>query len=360
MMNSKLMTNYRLHKTRLYFKYPFVISHGTRHYTESLFFELHLTINAQKITGWGEATMPPYLKENCESVASFIESFNWDNLNSEQSVLERLEEIKSQNDVPCGRTIIEMCLIDLLSKSKNLNFRQYLNLPKVMPAKYCSYTLSLSDSHEEILKKLEIAKEFNIYKIKLTHEDDLQKISNLKILENKKFMVDANQCFRDSSSALRVIDKLYDLGCVAVEQPLQKELWEQSLILKLKSPIPIIADESFQSGIDLPRIMESFHGINIKTLKVGGVLPALEVIKTANENNLLIQIGCMSESSLGCTYALALIDHASYIDIDGPLLIKNDPFTGIRYDSNGKIIMSTQSGIGVKYKGKFNLEETPI
>lgn len=337
---------YHIHKKKLYFKYPFVIAHGTREYTDSLFLQFTAKIGGVEIQGWGEATIPPYLKENIVSVESFIQSFDWRNLHSEEQILCFLTQMRKYPESPCGQTIIEMCLLDILSQSKNLSLRQYLNLPKDIPDKFCSYTLSLGDSITDILKKLAEAPEFKMYKIKLTCEADLQKISELGFLQKNQFMVDANQAFSDPIQALKVINRLAGLGCVAMEQPLKSHLWDESIWLKKYSPIPIIADEAFQLENDWSKIESAFDGVNIKTLKVGGVIPALEIIKKLKEKNMLIQIGCMSESSLGCSYALTLVDDASYIDLDGPLLIRNDPFVGIQFATDGKLLLPYKIGIG--------------
>lgn len=342
------IVDYKLYSKQLVFKNPFVISHGTRTHTDSLFLKLNIDHQQKEYSCWGEATIPPYLKESVNSVGSFLEGYSWSKMRDEESVLTELKVLQSNFDQPCVSTVIEMAMLDALSQINNQSLREYLKLPHTMPQKFCSYTLSLSHTLEETLKKLESAPLFRNFKIKITGEGDLEKVHALSLKLNKKFMVDANQAFHDPVLALKTITELVKIGCVAVEQPLNKTLWSESVWLKAQSPIPIIADESFQNINDLDRIQESFHGLNIKTLKVGGVLPALEILKKARSRQLLIQVGCMSESSLGCTYALCLVDDASFMDLDGPLLISNDPFKGIHFSEVGEISLPYCTGIGAK------------
>lgn len=340
--------SFNLYDKKLLFKHPFVIAHGTRSYTDAVFLELKVLDKGRILQGWGEATIPPYLKEDKDIVRKFCESFDWRGCNNQQSLLNILSEIRNFPEFPCGQTMIEMCLLDIFSQSKNQTLRQYLELKSMDENKYCSYTLSLGDSMEDIMMKLSVAPNFKVYKIKFTQENDIKKISSLDFLNGKKFMVDANQAFEDPEKALALIKSMKEMGCLAIEQPLRIDQWSESTWLKERSPIPIIADESFQNQLDLPKVLEAFHGINIKTLKVGGVLPALKIIREVQNKNIIIQVGCMSESSLGCSYALAIVDHAHYIDLDGPLLIKNDPFHGLQFDENGKIFLPERLGIGAK------------
>lgn len=345
----------KLFERLLKFKFPFVIAHGTREHTNALFLELKVEFNHEVITGWGEATIPPYLSENIESVKHFISQIEWGKITDEASALSLLKSLRHHLDRPCGQTIIEMAVLDVISQCAKVSLREYLKLSTNLPEKYCSYTLTLCQDIQEIEKKMQLVSDFSIFKIKFTSDEDFERFKKMPFLKNKKFMVDANQAFKKPDQALNIINKLNEYGCIAIEQPMGKDQWDESTWLKVQSPIPIIADESFQNNIDLSLIKKSFHGINIKILKLGGVLPALELLERAKVLNLIVQVGCMSESSLGCSYALALIDHASYIDLDGPLLISNDPFKGIEYNSNGKIHLPYKIGIGAKPSGLFCL-----
>jgi L-alanine-DL-glutamate epimerase-like enolase superfamily enzyme len=332
----------------LEFKFPFVITQGKRTHTDAIFLKLSIEHEGELFDAYGEATIPPYLAESTTSVKDFILNYQWKSLTSEENFLHALKGLKNYKNQPCSTTILEMAFLDALAKIHKKNLRQYLGLTPFVSSCYSSYTISFSQSMEETLKKIEEFKFFKNFKIKITSEHDLSKIPTLlKQIGANRFMVDANQCFSDYKSALTVIHELKNMGCVALEQPISKDNWEDASLLKNTSPLPIIADEAFQNDTDFNLIEKSFHGINIKILKLGGVLPALSAIKLAKSKNLLVQVGCMSESSLACAMASVLVDEARFVDLDGPLLVKNDPFTGLIFDKEGKIFIENKLGIGV-------------
>lgn len=335
----------------LRFKKPFVITHGVRTHTEAVFLKLSMIDEGRTISGWGEATLPPYLKENRTSVKNYIQKMfpSFEILSDENELINFINQLADSQDPSASKTILEMALLDLLGHLRQKTVREILNLPKNIPQKMCSYTICFSDSIHEDRSQILKLKEFKRLKFKFTSKNDLYKLNEvLDLLHNKDFTVDANQALTSAEDALELSKELYRRNCLALEQPLPIQMWDESTKLKVSSPIPILADESFYQGISLNQISKSFHGVNIKTLKMGGLIPSLKIIEDALKHNLLVQIGCMSESSLGCSYALSLIDHASFIDLDGPLLISNDPFKGLHYSSEGTFELTPNFGIGVE------------
>ena len=121
------------------------------------------------------------------------------------------------------------------------------------------------------------------------------------------------------------------------------------------SSLPIIADESVKRASDIPRLSGVVDGINIKLVKCGGLLEALRMIHVARAHGLLVIVGCMIESSLGITAAAHLSPLVDYADLDGNLLIENDPFPGVTL-KNGKLMLADRPGIGV-VKTKSNTVE---
>ena len=114
------------------------------------------------------------------------------------------------------------------------------------------------------------------------------------------------------------------------------------------SNLPIVADESVQTLVDVHKLgLAGVAGINLKLMKVGGILKAIEMIKVAREYNMRIMLGCMLESSLGVTAMGHLSGEADWIDLDAPMLLKNDPFEGLQYDKRFHISLPDRPGIGV-------------
>ena len=116
--------------------------------------------------------------------------------------------------------------------------------------------------------------------------------------------------------------------------------------------MPIIADEAIQTIDDLDAVKDIYHGINVKLMKCGGISKGKELIEAAAKQKLKILLGCMSESSCGIAAAAQLSALTNWTDLDGPLLISNDPFTGVNY-SGGKVLLSDKIGLGVETELRF-------
>jgi L-Ala-D/L-Glu epimerase / N-acetyl-D-glutamate racemase len=146
-----------------------------------------------------------------------------------------------------------------------------------------------------------------------------------------------------------MIHWLAERNVLFVEQPLHKNNIDDARWLYEKSPLPLYADESIQRYSDIDMIKDCFHGINIKLMKCTGMYEAYNMILRGREHGLKILIGCMSETSCAISAAAQLSPLADHADLDGPLLIKNDLFSGITF-SKGKIVLNESPGIGVVQK----------
>jgi L-alanine-DL-glutamate epimerase-like enolase superfamily enzyme len=126
-------------------------------------------------------------------------------------------------------------------------------------------------------------------------------------------------------------------------------MMEQMQQLKQWSPLPLFADESFKGDENLDETGTMFDGINIKLAKIGSLVKAKKVIEKAHQKGIEVMIGCMIESSLGIAAGALLGTQADYVDLDGNLLIKDDPFEGLRLDKDKRVVLSKEPGLGVKY-----------
>jgi len=111
--------------------------------------------------------------------------------------------------------------------------------------------------------------------------------------------------------------------------------------------VPIIADESCVNIEDIPRLAECVDGVNLKLMKSYGINYLLKMIHVARAHNLRIMLGCMIESSLAITAAAHLTPLVDYADLDGNLLIDNDPYEGVKV-ANGKLLLPDRPGLGVQ------------
>jgi L-alanine-DL-glutamate epimerase-like enolase superfamily enzyme len=168
----------------------------------------------------------------------------------------------------------------------------------------------------------------------------------VRSVTKKPLRVDANEGWKDKEEAVRKINWLETQGVEFVEQPMPASMLEETRWVRGKVHIPIIADEACLHPADIPRLTNSYDGVNIKLMKCGGILEAFRMIQIAKSLGMKTMLGCMIESSIGVTAAAHLSPLVDYADLDGNLLIANDPFSGVRVEK-GKLILPEGPGLGV-------------
>jgi len=173
-------------------------------------------------------------------------------------------------------------------------------------------------------------------------------LTELRKRTNAIFRVDANAGWTLEGALLK-IPILKTLGVEFVEQPLAKDAWDDMKVLKEKSSLPLIADESCVGESDVEKCVNHFDGINIKLTKCSGITPARRMITKARELNLKVMIGCMNESSVGTAAIAQLAPLLDYVDMDGPLLLNQDIAEGVTFNQ-GKICYTDYAGLGIKLK----------
>lgn len=300
---------------RLDFRFPFGLSHSKRKHTDNLY----IRIRQNGETAFGEAVFPPYLSPSAEESLSQLENISWPS--HVQAISQNWLNTYSAHNLPL-RAAIEMAAESLKAKLAKQSLGTYYG---VDAAKTIStFTVGLGPI-EEIKQKLIYSKGFQAIKIKLGPALDKVYIRSILDLTSLPFCVDVNQGWKDTDQAIKYIDWLSAQGCFLVEQPLNKANFKGHLWLKERSPIPIIADESCQTIHDIHNCAVAFDGINIKLMKCGGMNPALNMIKLARKKELKVLIGCMSGSSVAINAAEQLKPLCDWADLDGNVLIKNDP-----------------------------------
>jgi L-alanine-DL-glutamate epimerase-like enolase superfamily enzyme len=306
---------------QLQLKHPFRLATGTRTFTATVQVQLE---HDGKI-GYGEASMPPYLGESTESVMAFLSNVNPESWRIE-NLAEILQDIDSLSEKDnAAKAAIDIALHDLKSKILGVPTRELFGITatKTPPT---AMTIGMGTEAELRLKVSE-AEEFQLLKIKLGGPADKGLIDFLRSITNKPFLVDANQGWTDVELALKMIDHLSLINVLMVEQPMPvntpDEVWKT---LKEKSALPIFADESVKRLSDLNSANKLFHGINIKLMKSTGMAEANAMLNRCQQLGLQAMIGCMTESSCAIMAAAQLAPRASFVDLDGPFLITNNPF----------------------------------
>ncbi|PKQ45327.1 dipeptide epimerase [Confluentibacter flavum] len=326
---------------KLPLRHPFTISR----YTVKTQSTVIISMSHGDFIGYGEATVNPYynstvdkIEDSIKKVASFIKNFNVKHPNDFWQDLEPF--LVDDYFTLCA---IDCAYWDLYAKIHNRTFRSFFdNQTEKLPL--TNYTIGI-DSIENMKVKI-LEKPWPIYKIKLGTEHDVEIIKSLRKITNSVFRIDANASWT-AEETLRNIEALKHLNVEFIEQPLKADDWQGMKLLKERSELPIIADESCQRMDDVAACAEVFHGINIKLMKCGGITPALEMIKKARDYDLLVMAGCMTESSIGISNLTQLAGLLDYIDADGAMLLKKDIAEGICFE-NGKIVFSQGNGSGAK------------
>ena len=214
-----------------------------------------------------------------------------------------------------------------------------------------SYTISIGEL-DELDSKLEESKKCSILKVKLgTPFNDKEIIKKIRRRTDKLIRIDANEGW-DYKTAKKMVFWLADQNVEFIEQPFPALNLNDTKMLRSISPLPLVADENSVTSNDLDALEGVFDGINIKLMKCGSLDEALKMIQLAKKLDFKIMLGCMVESSVGITAAAHLSSQCDYVDLDGNLLIKDDPYNGVKVDSGRLKLSSSKTGLGIELKKK--------
>ena len=202
------------------------------------------------------------------------------------------------------------------------------------------------DTPEIVEQKVREAEGFAVLKVKMGSEHDRGVLETVRRVTDRDLRVDANEGWT-LEDALARLEWLQEMGVELVEQPLPAHQLAEMRELKKQSPLPLFADESVARAEDIPRLAAAFDGINIKLMKCGGLGEALRMIHVARAHGMQIMLGCMVESSLAITAAAHIAPLVDFADLDGNLLITNDPFVGAEV-RDGRLVLPPAPGLGVR------------
>jgi L-alanine-DL-glutamate epimerase-like enolase superfamily enzyme len=320
---------------------PFRIARGVQTVASNAIVQ----INHNGYTGHGEAAPDEFYGEDVETVLACVARFAG-NLGHDpfaiEDVMNQLDKIIRLN--PAAKAAVDMALYDLIGKMLGVPLYKLLGL-NAAHAAHTSFTLGI-DSPTEMAKKALKAIDYPILKVKVGTRHDLDNIKAIREVSQAVIRVDANTAWT-AKEAIQAINALAPYTIEFVEQPVAPRDLAGLKLVRENVPLPIIADESCVTVEDIPRVAECVDGINIKLMKCGGLRHALKMIHVARAHNLRVMIGCMIESSLAITAAAHLTPLVDYADLDGHLLIDNDPYVGVGV-LNGKLVLPEGPGLGVK------------
>ncbi|MEY3053260.1 MAG: hypothetical protein RLY31_3045 [Bacteroidota bacterium] len=334
-----------LHPITLVLREPFIISRSTYHDRKALVVEL----SAAGKSGFGEASEHAYyrvdrdeLQRQAEALRPVIEDYAFDNPANFWSHLQ-----PHLRKSPFLQSALDNAAHDLYGKlSRQPSHRIWHPNGNPGPLPATSFTLGMDDL-DRLVEKVRTLR-FRTFKIKLGGPDDLLVVETLRRHTDAVFTVDAN-CAWTAEETLRKAVELKKLGVAFIEQPLPAHEWNWMRELYSQSPLPLVADEACRTEEDVEKCVGCFHGINIKLMKCGGLTPALRMIRHARELDLKVMAGCMIESSVGIAAVAQLLSQLDFIDMDSPLLLKDDPASGPTIDPDGTVQLPAGHGLGIVF-----------
>lgn len=308
--------------------------------------DVQVQIELDGIVGYGEASMPPYLGESVESVCKFLSQVDLSQFSDPfrmEEILDYVDGIAPNNRA--AKASIDIALHDLLGKIMGQPWYKIWGLsPEKAPN--TSFTIGI-DKADVVRQKVLEAEPYKVLKVKMGLDNDKELVEIIRSMTDRPICVDANQGWSDKHKALEMIEWLYDKNCLFVEQPMPKEMLDETAWLREHSNLPIIADEAFQRLGDIKRFHGVYDGINIKLMKSTGLHEAYQMVTLARALDMKIMVGCMTETSCAVTAAAQISPLVDWADLDGNLLIANDRFDGIKI-VNGQVTIPDRPGIGVK------------
>ena len=282
------------------------------------------------VTGVGESAPSVRYEETVDSTMAFFERVDAARLSFEdvEGSMRYLEEVAPGNDAP--KCALNIALLDGAARKAGQPIYDFLKLGFSEGKHVTCFSIGL-DTPAVIRQKVLEASAYPVLKLKLGSPLDRENLAALREVAPTKWVrVDANEAWKTKEQALRQMEWLAADGHIElVEQPMPAGTAPAELRwLKERSPLPLMADESYRSAKDVAVCAECFHAVNVKLVKTAGISGAYEALQAARKAGLKTMIGCMIESSILIAAGAHLAEWADYLDLDGNLLITNDPYRG--------------------------------
>jgi L-alanine-DL-glutamate epimerase-like enolase superfamily enzyme len=329
------------HRFDLRLKHTFTTARGGRDVSPVELLELE----HDGITGFGESAPIARYGESVDTVAAFFSTLNLGRFEDPfqlESILRSVDEGAKGN--AAAKAGLDIALHDWIGKKIGLPLYKYWGLDKTKTP-VSSFTIGI-DTPKVIEEKVREAEAYPILKIKLGGDNDEDILRVIRRVTKKTLRVDANEGWKTKETAVEKIKWLEQEGVEFIEQPMPAADLAGTAWVRERVELPLIADENSLRLHDVPTLQGSFDGINIKLMKCTGLREALKMVATARACGMKVMIGCMIESSVGISAAAQFSPLVDYADLDGNVLITNDPFDGVR-SLDGMISLNDRPGIGV-------------
>jgi L-alanine-DL-glutamate epimerase-like enolase superfamily enzyme len=325
---------------RLELATTFVISRESQDWADVV----HVTVTHGGVEGKGEAAPIERYGETAASALDFVERHGHlvgDDPFALEEVGDRLAALDGEQ---AAKSALDAALHDLQGKLLGQPVNRLLGLPRRGPP--TSWTVWLGDPDDMARRAAEAAPRFRRLKLKLGGGDglDVERVRAVRGATDLPLMVDVNEWW-SLDEALDALPQLAEIGVEYCEQPLGAGD-EGGRGLKERSPVPIYVDEDCHTLADIGTCAEIAHGINIKLGKSGGIREAIRMAHAARALRMGVMLGCMLESGLGIAAGCCVAPLCDHIDLDGNLLLREDPWPGVEL-VDGVQIPSLGPGLGV-------------
>lgn len=328
---------------RLNLRHTWTTTMSSSEYRETV----QLSYSKDGVTGHGEGApivrykeFPEFARKAIESAAGTISAGN------PFAYRKMLEEVRQAlgPGQHAAMAAVDTAVFDWIGKKLDVPLYKFFGLDPAN-APVTDFSIGI-DTPEITRQKTREAADFPVLKVKVGLKTDEPTIEAVRSVTKKPIRVDANEGWTDKEEAIRKINWLESQGIEYVEQPMPAHMLEETRYVRSKVHLPIYADEACTDVSMIPKLVDAYDGINVKLDKSGGILEAIRWIEVARALKLKVMLGCMISSS--CTITAAahispLVDHA---DLDGGLLVANDPWRGVRIEK-GKLLLPTGPGLGL-------------
>ncbi len=307
---------------------------------------LHLRFQSQGVTGRGEGAPIVRYHESAETAREAVQSVTEFLRTADPWKFSKVlgEVFRRIPGEWAAKAAIDIALMDWIGQKLGVPLYRYFGLdPRDAPV--TTFSIGM-DKPDVVRQKVREAEPFPVLKIKVGLASDEEMLASVRSATKKPLRVDANEGWKSKEEALRKINWLETQGVEFIEQPMPASMIEDIRWLRGKVHMPIIADEACLHASDIPALATAYDGVNIKLDKCGGMMEAFRMIQIARSVGLKVMLGCMVSSSVTVTAAAHLSPLVDYADLDGNLLVANDPFQGVRVE-NGKLVLPDRPGLGL-------------
>ena len=307
---------------------------------------LHFRLTRDGVTGWGEgAPIVRYNEtaaqgaETLRGLAAWLDQADPWKYSKLQAELSR--KVEGQYAM---KAAVDIAVFDWLGKKLGVPLYRYFGLDAA-DAPLTTFSIGI-DTPEVTKQKVREAEAYPVLKIKVGLNSDEETIAAVRSVTQKPLRPDANEGWKTKEEAVRKINWLESQGAEFVEQPMPAAALDDMNWIRKRVHIPVIADEACLHPSDVAKLAPHFDGVNIKVDKCGGLLEAFRMIQIAKSLGLKTMLGCMVSTSVAITAAAHLSPLVDYADLDGNLLIGNDPVAGVKV-VKGRLVLPTGPGLGV-------------